>query len=911
MAVGGIFVTLRAITSKFQADMSKAKAAVDRFSKSTVNINRQLKRVGKQMSKVGKQMAASFSLPIVAAGGLAVKTFAEFEQSMAKVQAVSGATGEEFKKLEKLAKDLGASTRFTAAQVAELELNYSKLGFVPAEIAKITKPTLALALATGEDLANSAEVAGATLRGLGLTAADMPRVVDVMAKSFSSSALDLESFREAMKLVAPTAVATGRDLETVTAQLGILANNGIKGSIAGTQLNRVFIELNKKGLSLEEALDKVSNSSNGLATATDLVKDRGAKALLILAKQRKELIPFEESLRNAGGAAEKMANIMDDTLNGALLKVQSALEGAAIELGDTLAPSVKKAGEFIADLANKFSALSPETKKMIAIVAGLAAAIGPLLVVLGVMATTVLPALITGFALLLSPIALIAGAIAGLVAVAAAVFFHFNRIKTAQEGLNDVMNDARSSIAGEVAEINKLVKIAKSEVLSREQRQAAIDKLQSKYPDYLKNLTLESIGSDEVTGKIIKLKESILQLAQARALEARIQEIETEKLKLTTDAAEDNLTMVDKLKAAAALLINPLNQVAVAQELQAIALIRTKEQMNALNSESDLLIEKLADLETQQIGTNATTKSAAELAKKAAEAEANRAKTLAALAQKAAPTEIEPPKKAKAKEEKELIPLIILLQRAQEEAKKFSEAFSDAPAGALERQRDALGDFITKSLQLGESVASLQPQIDEFNRLGDAIRKTNEEQAMLQAKASAVSEAVGSAFTAMGERIAASFIDASTAGGRFLQGLVQTAIKLIAMALSTSIANSILGATASGAATGPAAIVATPVFIATAVAGILGAFAAIPAFAHGGMAFGATLALVGEGRGTSRSNPEVMMGLDKLQGMVDGGGGRAMGGNVIFEIAGTKLRGVLRNTDIRSGFTTSGTNLKG
>lgn len=911
MAVGGIFVTLRAITSKFQADMSKAKAAVDRFSKSTVNINRQLKRVGKQMSKVGKQMAASFSLPIVAAGGLAVKTFAEFEQSMAKVQAVSGATGEEFKKLEKLAKDLGASTRFTAAQVAELELNYSKLGFVPAEIAKITKPTLALALATGEDLANSAEVAGATLRGLGLTAADMPRVVDVMAKSFSSSALDLESFREAMKLVAPTAVATGRDLETVTAQLGILANNGIKGSIAGTQLNRVFIELNKKGLSLEEALDKVSNSSNGLATATDLVKDRGAKALLILAKQRKELIPFEESLRNAGGAAEKMANIMDDTLNGALLKVQSALEGAAIELGDTLAPAVKKAGEFIADLANKFSALSPETKKMIAIVAGLAAAIGPLLVVLGVMASTVLPALITGFAILLSPVTLIVGAIAAVGAIALVVVNHLNRLTGANQGLLETLEDADEAAGNELAAIEKLVTIAKSEQLSREKRQEAIDELQSKYPDYLKNITLEEINSKAAAGQIKKLSANIRSVSRARALEAKIQELQKRKIDALTSAGESELTTLDKLSGAFIDFIGIGDTVEGQFFKQATAQIRLKESTESIDKQINALVDTLSRVEIQQKKTNAGTKTAAELAREAAEAEANRAKTLAAQAKKADPTEDEPPEKAKAKEEKELIPLIILLQRAQEEAKKFSEAFSDAPAEALERQRDALGDFITKSLQLGESVASLQPQIDEFDRLGDAIRKTNEEQAMLQAKASAVSEAVGSAFTAMGERIAASFIDASTAGGRFLQGLVQTAIKLIAMALSTSIANSILGATASGAATGPAAIVATPVFIATAVAGILGAFAAIPAFAHGGMAFGATLALVGEGRGTSRSNPEVMMGLDKLQGMVDGGGGRAMGGNVIFEIAGTKLRGVLRNTDIRSGFTTSGTNLKG
>ena len=213
------------------------------FSESHQNLIRGLKNTASQMKSIGKEMSMAITGPLVAMGGLAVKTFADFEQSMAKVQAVSGATGQQFKTLNQLAKDLGASTRFTASEVSELMLNYSKLGFSAGEIEKITGATLNLALATGEDLAKSAEVAGSTLRAFGLDADQMLRVTDVMAKSFSSSALDLDRFSESMKYVAPVAASAGISIEEASAMLAVLANSGVKVSQAGTSLRRIISDL--------------------------------------------------------------------------------------------------------------------------------------------------------------------------------------------------------------------------------------------------------------------------------------------------------------------------------------------------------------------------------------------------------------------------------------------------------------------------------------------------------------------------------------------------------------------------------------------------------------------------------------------------------------------------------------------
>ena len=124
------------------------------------------------------------------ATSFAIRVGKEFEQGMANVKAISGATGAEFAALEANARKLGASTKFTATEVSGLQTEFAKLGFTTSEIQKVTKGTLALAAATGSDLATSAAVAGTTLRGFGLDASETGRVTDVMAKSFSSSALD-------------------------------------------------------------------------------------------------------------------------------------------------------------------------------------------------------------------------------------------------------------------------------------------------------------------------------------------------------------------------------------------------------------------------------------------------------------------------------------------------------------------------------------------------------------------------------------------------------------------------------------------------------------------------------------------------------------------------------------------------
>jgi hypothetical protein len=290
-----------------------------------------------------------------------IRTIATFEEAMSKVRAVAGASRKEFKQLTENAKELGSSTSKTATQVSALQLEFSKLGFSTKEILAATEATISLSIAAGSDLAESAVVAASTVRGFGLRAEETQRIVDVMAKSFSSSALDLEKFKTAMGVVAPVAKAAGKDIEFTTAQLSVLADAGVDASTAGTSLRNMFLELNKQGLTWEQGLQKINDSTNKNVTALDLFGKRGATAALILADNIEKAEGLEEAYDGAAGSAEEMARIMEDNLIGDTKKLSSAWEGFVLGLnkGDgTITRVLRNAVTNLTLLVNKIKELN-------------------------------------------------------------------------------------------------------------------------------------------------------------------------------------------------------------------------------------------------------------------------------------------------------------------------------------------------------------------------------------------------------------------------------------------------------------------------------------------------------------------------------------------------------------------------
>lgn len=301
--------------------------------------NRELRQTKSLATRVGQGVTNAFKgIGGALAGAFAArsvfnffknasKIVADFEQQMAKVRAVTGATNKEFEKLSKSAKELGSSTKFTATEVGQLQEEFAKLGFSTNEILSATEATLQLATATQADLAQAATVAASTVRGFGLDASETQRVVDVMAKSFSSSALDINKFQTAMAIVAPVSKNAGASIEQTTAILGRIMDAGVDASTAGTALRNIFLELAKSGLTWEEAMKQIQDSTNKNATAMELFGKRGATVANIIAQNSANIAVFKEELDGAAGSASAMADIVGDTLEGDVDRLSSAWEG--------------------------------------------------------------------------------------------------------------------------------------------------------------------------------------------------------------------------------------------------------------------------------------------------------------------------------------------------------------------------------------------------------------------------------------------------------------------------------------------------------------------------------------------------------------------------------------------------------
>ena len=297
---------------------------------------------------------------LVAGLGSVINKSTEFEKALSTLEAVTGSSKAEISSLSDLAKELGSTTAFTASQVVELQTELAKLGFKTDDIKNSTAAILDLAASLDVGLGEAAEFSGSLVKSFGLKTQDTQRIVDVMAKSTSSSALSFSSLRESLKLVAPVSKATGVSIEKTTALLGVLADRGLKGSIAGTGLAKSFIMLNKKGISLADGMKKVNESADPLKTAIDMVGVVAGKTFLTLASGEKDIAGLEQTFIDAEGAAKKMADVKLDNLAGDTTKLSSAWEGFLLSIEDGEGTINRIARSFIQFTTSIINFLTPQ-----------------------------------------------------------------------------------------------------------------------------------------------------------------------------------------------------------------------------------------------------------------------------------------------------------------------------------------------------------------------------------------------------------------------------------------------------------------------------------------------------------------------------------------------------------------------
>lgn len=317
-------------------------------------------------------------------GIAAVKAGSDFEAQMSRVKAVSGATGEEFENLKNQAIKLGAETAFSSNEAAEGMENLAAAGFTTNEIIDAMPGLLDLAAASGEDLANSSDIAASTLRGFGLEAGQAGHVADVLAENANRTNAAVSDTGEAMKYVAPLARTAGISFEETAAAIGIMSNAGIKGSQAGTTLRGALSRLSKPTNDMTAAMDELGISfydSNGkmkslseqvammqdaFSGMTDEQKNNylvtlyGQEALsgmlALINEGEGSLSELTKSYENCDGAAKKAADTMQDNLKGAIEQLGGSAESLGIVFYESVSDSLKETAETATESINNITA---------------------------------------------------------------------------------------------------------------------------------------------------------------------------------------------------------------------------------------------------------------------------------------------------------------------------------------------------------------------------------------------------------------------------------------------------------------------------------------------------------------------------------------------------------------------------
>ncbi|WP_438423263.1 phage tail tape measure protein [Aquimarina macrocephali] len=526
-----------------------------------------------------------------------------FSKEMANLRAITKSNGKEF---EVLAKQLGETTVFTASEAAKAMSLLGMAGFNVNQILKATPEVLDLAAAGGIGLAEAADIASNVLSGFGLQAEQTGMVVDVLAKTATSTNTTILTLGESFKEIAPTANNLKIPIQEVAAAVGLLGNSGIKGTDATTSLNTALNRLaaptkkmKKKMRELNVEFFDANGQFIGITNTVKLLNERfvgltdrqKAAAVSIIFgnrvnKQMTSLINGQttalinneevilkgsEALEhltgeyyNASDAAKEMADTQLDSLDGALRLLSSAWEGYILGVDDsTNASSILKDGiKFLAQNLEKIiNTIALATGvwiayKGITVAVGLAKKIATAYTVAYRISVVALnKGLLSAIrSMKVFRVALInTGIGAAIIAITALIvaFRNMNVQRTIAEKKQRLLNNARKeaakSVAKEKAGLDTLIKTAKNENLSKEQRLDAIKKLNKISPEYLGNITLENINTDETTNAIKRYIEELDRKALSQALQSKKAELYAKLIDSEKSSLEDNVKWYETL----------------------------------------------------------------------------------------------------------------------------------------------------------------------------------------------------------------------------------------------------------------------------------------------------------------------------------------------------------------------------
>lgn len=452
-------------------------AGVDKFSRTFKNMGSAVRSMGNSMGNVGRKLTMSITLPVIAMGVGIIKTAAQFEKSMNKVEALTQAPSDQLKKMSDLARDLGANTKFSAVQAANAMSFLGMAGWKSNQILQATPHLLDLAAASSLGLARAADITSNIMGAFGINAKDTKSVVDILASATASANVDMEMLGDTMQYAAPLAKDFGTSLKDAATIAGALGNIGIQGSSAGTAMKGIFnafaagtpkavralkklgvaVDVKGKMRPVQEIFTDLGESLNKLSDKKRLraIKDifgkiagPGASALARdLSLTDSKFLQLVESMRETEGRAKKIAEIMNKGLIGAGLKLKSAFQELALAIADTgLLGMLTKFTNSFANFIRNLAKANPKFLKWGTIIAGILAILGPLLIIMGGVVTAIggmlagIGALASGFAAFANPIGIAVIVISALMAAFAGIVVLALSLRKELQPLTDILS---------------------------------------------------------------------------------------------------------------------------------------------------------------------------------------------------------------------------------------------------------------------------------------------------------------------------------------------------------------------------------------------------------------------------------------------------------------------------------------
>lgn len=476
----------------FRNELKKVQSLMQTLQDGSVGLGTKIDAVGQMFVDTGSKLTLGLTAPLVGAGAAAVKYASKFETSMSQVQATMGITKEATTELNgsvvntmgalsDLAQRMGAETKFSATEAAAAINNMAMAGYSVQEIFTGLPKVMSLAAAGSLDLDYATQLAANGLNVMGMGVESLDEISDKLAVTASNAYGSVSDFGEGLLVAGGQAKLANMPLTDVFTALGILGDNGISAAEGGTMLRNVLKNLytpTEKAAKFLQQLGVETATSDGklrdfrevltdlnsvlsslseedrikaMAEIFDVRTIAGANALLNTSVERWN--ELRGAIDNSAGAAKRMADTQLDNLSGQLTLVKSGVEGAAIAFGNVMLPVIRRFVEWLQDLTAKLNSLSDAQKEQVIRIATFAAAIGPVLMILG--------SLIKGiqtiqmlFALLGPASGPVGIAIAGLTALVAVIALVKESFKLATKEAQEMRESIKKSVDG-FDEVNK------------------------------------------------------------------------------------------------------------------------------------------------------------------------------------------------------------------------------------------------------------------------------------------------------------------------------------------------------------------------------------------------------------------------------------------------------------------------